>query len=67
MTSSESKPFLREHSLSLSELGVVLLLILMYIFSDPSTHMGSFCGNAIADWTGVLVLCLVGLALITQH
>jgi hypothetical protein len=55
MTSSESKPFLREHSLSLSALGVVLLLILLYIFSDPSTHMGSFFGNAIADWTGVLV------------
>jgi len=55
MTSSESKPFLREHSLRLSALGVVLLLIPMYIFSDPSTHMGSFFGNAIADWTGVLV------------
>ena len=51
----ESKSFLREHSLSLSALGVVLLLILLYIFSDPSTHLGSFFGNAIADWTGVLV------------
>lgn len=51
----ESKSFLREHSLSLSALGVVLLLVLLYIFSDPSTHLGSFFGNAIADWTGVLV------------
>jgi hypothetical protein len=51
----ESKSFLREHSLSLSALGVVLLLMLLYIFSDPSTHLGSFFGNAIADWTGVLV------------
>ena len=25
------------------------------MFSDPSTHIGSFFGNAIADWTGVVV------------
>lgn len=27
----------------------------MYSRSDPSTHLGSFFGNAIADWTGVVV------------
>lgn len=55
----ESKSFLREHSLSLSALGVVFLLVLLYIFSDPSTHLGSFFGNAIADWTGVLVIVVM--------
>ena len=49
------QPFLRKHSLSLSALGVVLLLIVLYRSSDPSTHLGSFFGNAIADWTGVFV------------
>lgn len=50
-----NKSFLREHSLSLSALGVVILLIVLYLGSNPSTHLGSFFGNAIADWTGVFV------------
>jgi hypothetical protein len=49
------KRFLHEHSLSLSAAGVVALLIALYRRSDPSTHLGSFFGNAIADWTGVVV------------
>jgi hypothetical protein len=53
--SPKSKPFLRKHSLSLAALGVVLLLIVIYHWSNPSTHLGSFFGNAIADWTGVFV------------
>ena len=36
-------------------MGVVVLLILLYCRSNPATHIGSFFGNAIADWTGVLV------------
>jgi hypothetical protein len=49
------KPFLRQHSLSLAALGVVIFLIVLYCRSNPATHIGSFFGNAIADWTGVLV------------
>jgi uncharacterized membrane protein HdeD (DUF308 family) len=49
------KQFLHKHSLSLAALGVVLLLIALYCVSNPDTHLGSFFGNAIADWTGVLV------------
>ena len=33
----------------------MILLILLYHWSTPSTHIGSFFGNAIADWTGVFV------------
>ena len=47
--------FLRKHSLSLAALGVVALLFTLYLGSDPATHIGSFFGNAIADWTGVFV------------
>jgi hypothetical protein len=47
--------FLHEHSLSLAALGVVVALIAFYFRSNPSTHLGSFFGNAIADWTGVFV------------
>lgn len=32
--------------------------IILYIHSSPSTHLGSFFGNAIADWTGLLVTVL---------
>src|SRR5271163_46938 len=49
------RQFLHKHSLSLTALGVVVLLIALYSRSNPTTHWGSFFGNAIADWTGVLV------------
>jgi hypothetical protein len=49
------KSFLRKHSLGLATLAIVGLLIALYCRSNPSTHWGSFFGNAIADWTGVLV------------
>ncbi len=50
-----SKQFLHKHSLSLAALSVVVILIALYCGSNPATHIGSFFGNAIADWTGVLV------------
>ncbi len=53
------KSFLRKHSLGLVALGVVATLIIAYIRSDPSTHLGSFFGNAIADWSGVLVTVIM--------
>jgi hypothetical protein len=53
--SRRPKQFLQKHSLSLAALGVVVLLIALYCRSNPTTHIGSFFGNAIADWTGVFV------------
>jgi hypothetical protein len=49
------KQFLQKHSLSLAAMGVVILLIVLYCLSNPETHLGSFFGNAIADWSGVVV------------
>jgi len=51
--------FLRRHSLSLTTAAILLLWTVLYIYSDPSTHLGSFFGNAIADWSGVVVTVLV--------
>ena len=52
------KRFLHRHSLSLTTAAILLLWTVLYIYADPSTHLGSFFGNAIADWSGVLVTVL---------
>ncbi|MGB6483496.1 MAG: hypothetical protein WBE86_08425 [Candidatus Acidiferrales bacterium] len=50
--------FFYEHSLSIASSAVLLLWICLYLISDPSTHLGSFFGNAIADWSGTVVMIL---------
>ncbi len=50
--------FLKHHALSLASIGVVLLWVVLYVYNDPKTHRGSFFGNAIADWTGVVVMVI---------
>ena len=47
--------FWREHSLSIASVAILGTWIALYTGADPSTHLGSFFGNAIADWTGVVV------------
>jgi hypothetical protein len=47
--------FLKEHALSLAAVGILLAWVVLYLFGDPQKHWGSFFGNAIADWTGVVV------------
>ena len=55
---SRKRGFFREHSLCIASAAVLALWISLYRVSDPSTHIGSFFGNAIADWTGLLVMVL---------
>src|SRR3954469_8447499 len=50
--------FVHKHSLSLTVALIVGSLIVLYSVSDPKTHLGSFFGNAIADWSGLLVIVL---------
>ena len=59
MRKKKSQSFLREHSLSLTLSLILVFLFVMYGRSDPATHLGSFFGNAIADWLGVLVFVMV--------
>jgi peptidoglycan/LPS O-acetylase OafA/YrhL len=54
-TNRRRKKFLHRHSLSIAALAVVILWIMLYSRSSQNTHIGSFFGNAIADWTGVFV------------
>jgi len=58
MQKKRKRSFLREHSLSLVSATVLGTWIVLYCLSDPATHLGSFFGNAIADWTGLLVTIL---------
>ena len=55
---SRRRSFFRRHSLSIVSSAILLLWIILYIVSDPKTHLGSFYGNAIADWTGLVVTVL---------
>src|SRR5262249_6197198 len=59
-TGKKAKPrgFLREHSLGLAVLAAVLAWLLLYVKSDPSTHLGAFYGNAIADWRATLIIVI---------
>ena len=52
------RSFLHEHSLSLIAGAILALWIVLYCLSNSDTHIGSFFGNAIADWTGLLVTVL---------
>jgi hypothetical protein len=50
--------FVHEHALSIASVSILLLWVCLYTVSNPSTHIGSFFGNAIADWSGVVVTVL---------
>jgi hypothetical protein len=55
-THGRRRSFIHEHSLSIASAGILILWICLYSVSSPRTHSGSFFGNAIADWSGVMVM-----------
>ena len=55
---SPRKWVFHRHSLTIVSAAVLAAWVVLYSISDPSTHIGSFFGNAIADWSGVLVTVL---------
>jgi hypothetical protein len=56
--SNNPQSFVRRHSLGVASVSILMLWIVLYSVSDPATHVGSFFGNAIADWSGVVVTVL---------
>ena len=58
MTAHRRSSFLQRHSLSLVCSAILLAWMVLYAHASPDTHWGSFFGNAIADWTGLLVTVL---------
>jgi hypothetical protein len=57
-TRSPKKRWLHQHSLSLVSVLLLAVWIIAYCLSDPATHLGAFFGNAIADWSGSVVIIL---------
>lgn len=55
---SRTLSFGRRHSLSIASIGLLGVWIALYSASSGKTHLGSFFGNAIADWTGVVMMVL---------
>ena len=53
---SRNHGFVRQHSLSIASVGILILWIGLYSVSSHHSHIGSFFGNAIADWSGVVVM-----------
>lgn len=53
------RSFLKRHSLSVIATCITLAWLIGYLFTDPDNHLGAFFGNAIADWTG-LVMTVIG-------
>jgi hypothetical protein len=55
-TRHRTDTFVHRHSLSIASGSILIVWICLYSVSSPSTHLGSFFGNAIADWSGVVVM-----------
>jgi hypothetical protein len=56
--SHRRRSFLHRHSLSLVAIVLLIVWIVGYQLLDPKTHLGAFFGNAIADWSGSVVIIL---------
>ncbi|HEY3277948.1 MAG TPA: hypothetical protein VGJ94_15120 [Syntrophorhabdaceae bacterium] len=49
------KTLWKRHSLTIMAGAILALWVILYVYSDPKSHPGSFYGNAIADWVGLLI------------
>ena len=58
ITIRKCRSFFREHSLSFASVGLLIVWIIGYARSDPNKYLGAFFGNAIADWSGSVIIIL---------
>jgi len=54
----KSRSWFAQHSLSLVAAALLLLWIVGFVYLAPGTRLHDFCGNAVADWSGSLVIIL---------
>jgi hypothetical protein len=50
--------WLARHSLSVVAGILLIVWFVGYVYLDPQSRLSAFCGNAIADWSGSLVIIL---------
>jgi hypothetical protein len=55
---AKKRSWLGRHSLSLVAVAILSLWIVLYSRADEKTHVGAFFGNAIADWTGLVLMVI---------
>jgi hypothetical protein len=55
---NRDQPWFKRHSLTIVAGALLVLWLAGYIWLDGKSHLGAFCGNAIADWSGSLVIIL---------
>ena len=53
--------------MSIVAIALLIIWVVGYAYSDDSTHLGSFFGNAIADWTGSVFIILGTKYLVEYH
>jgi hypothetical protein len=53
-----SRGRIRQHGLSIAAVSILVLWLILYSVSDEKTHLGAFFGNAIADWSGSVVIII---------
>lgn len=58
LRNTKNQTFFERHGLTVVTGSILLLWIVLYSMSDEKKHIGSFFGNAIADWAGVVVMVL---------
>jgi len=54
----KNQTFFERHGLTIVSSCILLAWIVLYSVSDEKRHIGSFFGNAIADWSGGVVMVL---------
>jgi hypothetical protein len=52
----EQRGFARRHGLGVGVTAIWAAWLVLYLRSDPQTHLGAFFGNATADWLGTLII-----------
>ena len=55
---SALRHFVHDHSLTLVSVLFLCTWIILYRRADAETHLGAFYGNAIADWSGTLLIVM---------
>jgi cobalamin synthase len=58
LRNTKNQTFFERHGLTVVASCILVAWIVLYSVSDEKRHIGAFFGNAIADWTGVLVMVL---------